>query len=118
MVEKKRGLGRGLEALLGQSSARPAAATPEQPVPPVRAAGDELANLPLDLLQRGKYQPRLDMRPESLAELAVGGCGTRGRSRLLRRRRRWSRRRLAEQCLEPATQTALLFDHATPNPKG
>ena len=70
MVEKKRGLGRGLEALLGQSSARPAAATPEQPVPPVRAAGDELANLPLDLLQRGKYQPRLDMRPESLAELA------------------------------------------------
>ena len=27
--------------------------------------GDRLANLPLDLLQRGKYQPRVDMRPES-----------------------------------------------------
>ena len=27
-------------------------------------------NLPLDLLQRGKYQPRVDMRPESLSELA------------------------------------------------
>jgi ParB family chromosome partitioning protein len=26
--------------------------------------------LPLDLLQRGKYQPRLDMRPETLTELA------------------------------------------------
>jgi ParB family chromosome partitioning protein len=29
-----------------------------------------LARLPLDLLQRGKYQPRVDMRPESLSELA------------------------------------------------
>ena len=33
-------------------------------------AGDRLSNIPLDLLQRGKYQPRLDMRPETLAELA------------------------------------------------
>ena len=33
-------------------------------------AGEELARLPLDLLQRGRYQPRRDMRPESLAELA------------------------------------------------
>ena len=33
-------------------------------------AGDRLANLPLDLLQRGKYQPRVDMRPETLSELA------------------------------------------------
>ena len=31
---------------------------------------DELARVPLDLLERGKYQPRLDMREESLAELA------------------------------------------------
>ena len=30
------------------------------------AVGDRLACLPLDLLQRGKYQPRADMRPESL----------------------------------------------------
>jgi ParB family chromosome partitioning protein len=35
-----------------------------------QAAGDRIANLPLDLLQRGKYQPRTDMRPESLQELA------------------------------------------------
>jgi ParB family chromosome partitioning protein len=32
--------------------------------------GEELAHLPLDLLQRGKYQPRVDMRPETLQELA------------------------------------------------
>ena len=33
-------------------------------------AGDRLAALPVDLLQRGKYQPRADMRTESLGELA------------------------------------------------
>lgn len=31
---------------------------------------DELQRLPVDLLQRGKYQPRIDMRPETLQELA------------------------------------------------
>jgi ParB family chromosome partitioning protein len=31
---------------------------------------EELLKLPVDLLQRGKYQPRIDMRPESLQELA------------------------------------------------
>jgi ParB family chromosome partitioning protein len=29
-----------------------------------------MARIPLDLLQRGRYQPRLDMRPETLQELA------------------------------------------------
>src|SRR5581483_11551908 len=29
------------------------------------ASGEELARLPLDLLQKGKYQPRVDMRPET-----------------------------------------------------
>ena len=37
---------------------------------PLQAVGDRLASLPLDLLQRGKYQPRVDMRAESLEELA------------------------------------------------
>jgi len=66
---KKPTLGRGLADLLGQSSSRPAPAL----VPgaaPAPASGDELAKLPLDLLQRGKYQPRVDMRPETLQELA------------------------------------------------
>jgi ParB family chromosome partitioning protein len=39
-------------------------------VTPAAAAGEELARLPLDLLQRGRYQPRVDMRPETLEELA------------------------------------------------
>jgi ParB family chromosome partitioning protein len=67
MADKKRGLGRGLEALLGQATARPAA-TPTAPARP--GGADELAHLSVDLLERGKYQPRLDMREESLAELA------------------------------------------------
>ena len=63
---KKPSLGRGLaelSPLLAQRTAVPAAE-------PRVLAGDRLANLPLDLLQRGKYQPRVDMRPESLSELA------------------------------------------------
>ncbi|MGH8252090.1 MAG: ParB/RepB/Spo0J family partition protein [Steroidobacteraceae bacterium] len=63
MTDKKRGLGRGLEALLGTAPARPLSDTP----PPAR---EQLLHLPLDLLSRGKYQPRVDMREESLAELA------------------------------------------------
>ena len=70
MTAKKTGLGRGLEALLGQTTARQVAAAAAA-APATPAAVDELARLPLDVLQRGKYQPRLDMRPESLAELAA-----------------------------------------------
>jgi ParB family transcriptional regulator, chromosome partitioning protein len=66
MSGKKPSLGRGL-AELSPLLARRAAPGPAEP-PPV--AGDRMANLPLDLLQRGKYQPRIDMRPESLSELA------------------------------------------------
>jgi ParB family chromosome partitioning protein len=67
-------MGRGLEALLGQISRRPepeAAPTPGTPAVPAKLPGDELANLPVDLLQRGKYQPRVDMRQESLDDLAA-----------------------------------------------
>jgi ParB family chromosome partitioning protein len=69
-MNKRKSLGRGLDALL--SSARPAApptapgAAPSLAPPP--AAG--LREVPVDLLRRGKYQPRIDMREESLAELA------------------------------------------------
>jgi ParB family transcriptional regulator, chromosome partitioning protein len=68
MSFKKPSLGRGL-AELSPLLARRAASTPEPAAPPM-IAGDRLANLPLDLLQRGKYQPRMDMRAESLGELA------------------------------------------------
>jgi ParB family chromosome partitioning protein len=67
-ADKKRGLGRGLEALLGQTAPRPAAG--QAPAAARPGGTDELARLPVDLLERGKYQPRLDMREESLAELA------------------------------------------------
>ena len=60
MAVKKRGLGRGLDALLGGSMA--AVAEPPQ--------GADLREVPVDLLQPGKYQPRTDMHPESLEELA------------------------------------------------
>ena len=63
MTDKKRGLGRGLEALLGQVKPRP---VPDVPTAP----RDQLTNIPLDLLQRGRYQPRQDMREDSLSELA------------------------------------------------
>jgi ParB family chromosome partitioning protein len=63
---KKPSLGRGLaelSPLLAQRAGLPANDPPA-------LVGDRLASLPLDLLQRGKYQPRVDMRPESLSELA------------------------------------------------
>jgi len=73
MATKRPSLGRGLEALLGTATAPPAAAPAADrnaapPSSPPRE--DELAYIPVDLLQRGRYQPRLDMRPESLQELA------------------------------------------------
>jgi ParB family chromosome partitioning protein len=66
MASKRPSLGRGLEALLGKPTTSPDQES-SAPRPP---AGEELAHIPVDLLQRGRYQPRLDMRPESLQELA------------------------------------------------
>jgi ParB family chromosome partitioning protein len=71
MIHKKPTLGRGLADLLGHGTSRPAPATGTSgPAAAPAAPGEELAKLPLDLLQRGKYQPRVDMRPETLQELA------------------------------------------------
>ena len=63
MMHRKPTLGRGLADLLGTRSAPP---------PPLASTphGEELTRLPLDLLQRGRYQPRSDMRAETLTELA------------------------------------------------
>ncbi|MGO9930943.1 MAG: ParB/RepB/Spo0J family partition protein [Steroidobacteraceae bacterium] len=67
MSGKKPSLGRGLaelSPLLARRAGMPASEQAQVLV------GDRLASLPVDLLQRGKYQPRVDMRPESLGELA------------------------------------------------
>ncbi|MBN7797177.1 ParB/RepB/Spo0J family partition protein [Parahaliea mediterranea] len=74
MTARKRGLGRGLDALLGaNNTAREAVASAEEVATTAvetGAAEDQLKRLPVDLIQRGKYQPRRDMDPESLQELA------------------------------------------------
>jgi ParB family chromosome partitioning protein len=59
---KKRGLGRGLEALLGPKAAE----TP----PPEAQPGEALRTLPVQQLQPGKYQPRMHMDASKLTELA------------------------------------------------
>ncbi len=69
MSPKKRGLGKGLDALLGGSQAvaqrQPA---PDAPTAPQSREG--LSQLPVEALRRGVYQPRRDMSNEALEELA------------------------------------------------
>lgn len=76
-MAKKRGLGRGLDALLGSQNAATSltdTASSDTQAPPASHSGEardgELRDLPVDLIQRGKYQPRRDMQPEALEELA------------------------------------------------
>ena len=56
MVIQKRGLGRGLDALLGDVANREDKQTSQ--------------SLPVEHLQRGKFQPRKDIDPEKLQELS------------------------------------------------
>jgi len=64
MTPKKR-LGRGLDALLSKPVSKTGAVADD-----VAADGDTLKNIPVELLQRGQYQPRVDMRQDSLQDLA------------------------------------------------
>lgn len=57
MALQKRGLGRGLDALLGEVSA-------------AKEEKHQAQTLPIEYMQRGKYQPRKDINPEKLQELA------------------------------------------------
>src|SRR5690348_1129277 len=61
MAAKKRGLGRGLDALLG-GDAEPATSTD---------ADGDLRTLAIVTIQPGRYQPRHAMDPERLDELAA-----------------------------------------------
>jgi len=65
MSPKKR-LGRGLDALLSKPMM-----TVSRPETVNAPSDDGLKNLPLEHLQRGQYQPRVNMRQDSLEELAA-----------------------------------------------
>lgn len=95
-MAKIKGLGRGLDALLGGADAAPTASAP-----------DRQSELKVDLLQPGKYQPRTHMDEAALKELAasiqaqgvmqpilvrpVGG----GRYEIIAGERRWRAARIA-----------------------
>lgn len=75
MAKKKRGLGRGLNALLGSAAEvkeltdpKPAPTTPS--VDAVEINNDGLRHISVELIQRGTYQPRVHFEPEALQELA------------------------------------------------
>ena len=102
MTKKKR-LGRGLDALLSKSVSR----APADGATNV----DGLLNIPVDLLERGQYQPRVDMRQDSLEELAksitaqgvvqpivvrpIGRGGNSQRYEIIAGERRWRAAQLA-----------------------
>lgn len=103
MVSKKRGLGRGLDALLSDVTQDDNS-----------SLDDSLQYFPLDIIQPGKYQPRVDMSQESLDELAdsiraqglvqpivVRPVGD-GRYEIIAGERRWRACKLAELELVPA----------------
>jgi ParB family chromosome partitioning protein len=71
MTTKRKGLGRGLDALLGGVRELESGVEVEQP----ETGGSEMSapnvtSLPVDLIARGRYQPRHELDPESLRELA------------------------------------------------
>jgi ParB family transcriptional regulator, chromosome partitioning protein len=105
MNARKKRLGRGLDALLS----KPAAETPSVGG---SAKGDTLQSISLELLQRGQYQPRIDMRQESLEDLAasirsqgvvqpivvrpIGKSGPSQRYEIVAGERRWRAAQMAE----------------------
>ena len=78
-MTRKRALGRGLDALIGANARRRESLDlpeveieegAESAVPSVPVPDERLERLPLGQLSRGKYQPRRDIQPEALEELA------------------------------------------------
>ncbi|RDL44920.1 chromosome partitioning protein ParB [Marinomonas piezotolerans] len=67
MTMKKRGLGRGLDALLAPKSAP---AQDDEGSVEANEPIQGLTYLPVDWLSKGKFQPRRDMNPNQLDELA------------------------------------------------
>lgn len=108
MTPKKKHLGRGLDALLSKPAARVSEAGGE----------DVLKAIPVELLQRGQYQPRVDMRQDSLQNLAdsiqaqgvvqpivarpIPGAGDTQRYEIVAGERRWRAAQLAGLAEIPA----------------
>ncbi|HCU88549.1 MAG TPA: chromosome partitioning protein ParB, partial [Gammaproteobacteria bacterium] len=61
MATKKRALGRGLDALLGAGADQSLREDTNE---------DLLKSIPIDMIERGRYQPRSDIKSETLQELA------------------------------------------------
>jgi len=123
-MTRKRALGRGLDALIGAGARRrenPELTDRQSPLmtdesgeAPVAAAEERLERLPLSQLTRGKYQPRRDIQPEALEELAdsiraqgvmqpivVRPVGE-ARYEIIAGERRWRAAQLAELATIPA----------------
>ena len=125
-MTRKRALGRGLDALIGAGARRrdsldlTGGATLESadaPMPDVAvddAMAERLERLPLGQLMRGKYQPRRDIQPEALEELAdsIRAQGVmqpivvrpvgKDRYEIIAGERRWRAAQLAELDVIPA----------------
>ena len=112
-ARRKRGLNqsRGLDALLGEQekAEHPEVSLEEvQPAEPGRPADGQLRSLPVEYLERGRYQPRRDMSSEALEELAdsirsqgvmqpivVRPLGEENRYEIIAGERRWRAAQLA-----------------------
>ncbi len=113
MTPKKR-LGRGLDALLSKPANKAATASNDDPV----TSEESLRHIPVELLQRGQYQPRVDMRQDSLEDLAnsiraqgvvqpivarpISGKGKEQRYEIVAGERRWRAAQLAGLAEIPA----------------
>ncbi len=113
MTPKKR-LGRGLDALLSKPANKAATASNDGPV----TSEESLRHIPVELLQRGQYQPRVDMRQDSLEDLAnsiraqgvvqpivarpISGKGKEQRYEIVAGERRWRAAQLAGLAEIPA----------------
>ncbi|CAH9060078.1 putative chromosome-partitioning protein ParB [Pseudoalteromonas holothuriae] len=120
MSVKKRGLGRGLDALLSSSKPAPDKEpvavhhdSKELDTTVERFSDGQLQHVPIEFLQPGKYQPRKDMSEQALEELAssiraqgvlqpiVVRCVTKNQFEIIAGERRWRAAQIAELDVVP-----------------
>ena len=107
---RKRGLGRGLDALLGEIADR----TLDQPIAPSPSGDGGFRSLPVDAIRRGRHQPRRIVEESALEELAdsvrargivqpiVVRSATAGTYEIVAGERRWRAARMAGMDEVPA----------------